>query len=322
MALAELDGPLLAARWCRAVIASDVPLIAACEREADQRGTAMTALVAATKKTPPPPKQSALEETLQRTKDRLAGKKRPSGGTKPENQGKGRFRKKTGPGGGQFTSADDPGAIAEGDIQAGRAEQQGLADERRNTAARRKAEDEAERRQRFEEDAADRAADEEEAAAKTARKNETAAQKAARKAEAVAADRTLSDDITRRTGQIALKTKLRAEALQLGKEDEATRLANEIEVDRAAVNDLDQQRKTAKANQADEPAAAAEADTGTKRARDAAKRARREAERRAKADARAAEDAAMDAKAAELRARIEDARQRKKEAAAAKKKGR
>ena len=134
-AVAELDDTLLAARWARAVRMGDVPLIAACEVEAEDRGTTISAILAATnrQKYRDIAAQSAKNkaegkswDTGQRTlrvkpgeKGRKAGKKaygRDSAESKGSADGaranRGDYvpaRKKAGnKGGGQFTSPDDP----------------------------------------------------------------------------------------------------------------------------------------------------------------------------------------------------------------------
>ena len=360
VALRDLDGPLLAARWARAVLAEDPALVAACEQEATVRGFTAAGLVAATKKKPDDFKRSAgpsnksyqalaNEAKVARDTGNPGGAKR--GKTKPENVGKGKFRKKSGAGGGgQFTSADDPEAIAEGEIVAGHKEQQSLSDERAKVRERRTGEDEQQRQQRYEADRADREAD---AANRDADAQDRAAADArkatrdARKAMEAVEDQDLDDRVRandnfqrQAQGEITLMQRQLAEARQVGHSDDENDLLDKIKAanevlakarqDRA---DMDTERNTKKTSRATtrvvDATSEAEARAKTaadkrvrdnaKRVRDETKRSTRESERRAIREARAAEDAALAQKAGELRDRIEEARQRKRDAAAARK---
>jgi len=361
VALRDLDGPLLAARWARAVLAQDPALVAACEQEASVRGFTAAGLVAATKKKKEPSFKADIKPTgksyqtlaneakANRDAGNPGGMKR--GKTKPENVGKGKFRKKSGAGGGgQFTSADDPEAIAEGEIVAGHKEQQSLSDERAKVRERRSGEDEQQRQQHYaddqtdrEADQANRDADEQDRAAADARKATRDARKAMEAAEDQDIDdRVRANDTYQRTaqGQIALMQRQLSEARQVGHTDDENKLLDQIKeantaleqarADRAA---LEQERTSKKTDRATsrvvdatteaEARAKAAADKrardNAKRTRDETKRSTRESERRAIREARAAEDAALAAKSAELRDRIEEARQRKRDAAAARK---
>jgi len=350
VALADLDDTLLAARWARAVISTDAPLIAACEREATYRGTTPRALIAATKKKEPKGKdvaanhpganagksyqQIANQAKAARDAGDPLGAKR--GKTKPENVGKGRFRKKSGEGGGQFTSADDPEAIAEGDIVKGHTDQQTLSQKRKAVRERRSAEDENDRRSRFEEDAKDRSADDDDRAAGEARK----AARDARKVMEATEDQDIgtriraNEDFQKKSqGQITLMQRQLAEARQTGHEDDENKLLDSIKAaqtelenaraDRVALEQTKQtkqaDRTNARVNDSAEETRARQVAAEQKRVRDEAKRVARENTRRTTKEARDAEDAQLEAEAQELRDRIEEARQRKRDAQAAKK---
>ena len=118
--VAVLDGPLLAALWVRSVLAGDPVVVAACEMEAEQRGTTCRALVAASKKKDDEEfshtdfgkksKGPSSQEDIvtQAQKNKREGKKWDTGqATYKESKGYNPYRKKKGEkGGGQFTTKE------------------------------------------------------------------------------------------------------------------------------------------------------------------------------------------------------------------------
>jgi chemotaxis protein histidine kinase CheA len=128
VAVGELDDTLLAALWARAVIAADAVTVAQCELECEARKVTPRGLIAATGRFDATvaqsqkniaegksydtgfklPKYRPGEKTRKKLEKAAKGKKKGSGkgGYNPN-------RKKSGPGGGQFTTADDAQAKQE-----------------------------------------------------------------------------------------------------------------------------------------------------------------------------------------------------------------
>ena len=138
--VAVLDGPLLAALWVRSILAGDAARVAACEVEAEQRGTTCRGLVAAAKKKDDEEfshtdfgKKSEgahgqQDIVTQAQKNKREGKSWDTGqATYKNSKGYNPYRKKKGEkGGGQFTTKEaaettDPDAAREGaELRGGR----------------------------------------------------------------------------------------------------------------------------------------------------------------------------------------------------------
>lgn len=122
--VAELDGPLLAALWVRAVLAADPAVVARCESECERRGTTARALVGAAKKKKDD--DSGAIQTVgerragphnyqdiitQAQKNQREGKSWDTGQATYQTKGYNPYRKKKGEkGGGQFASKGDSAA--------------------------------------------------------------------------------------------------------------------------------------------------------------------------------------------------------------------
>lgn len=111
--VAQLDGPLLAALWARAVLAADAATVIRCEAECVTRGVTPRALLAATKKKQEPAKTGDMSahyaELSANAQQRKAEGKKFS--NSKQAKGYNPYRKKKGEkGGGQFASKGDSGA--------------------------------------------------------------------------------------------------------------------------------------------------------------------------------------------------------------------